>query len=223
MILFALLDDHPEELRASGGPQDASCSSSSSQDLVRRIRLGDADAFESLFTRHHHALIQFSLSMVRSREFARDIVQDVFLKIWKNREQLFIHTDIRVYLFQSVRNQTLNLIERNRSRLRFEDQMEPPEPFQPVEAVSVRPSVDRDEAEEPQTEEQLARTRLIRRVWEEVARMPERRRLVFELHKRHGLSYQEISEVCDISLKTVENHIGQALLHLRDALRDELS
>lgn len=216
MILLALLDESGKSKREgarTGTPQADRLADS--DDLVSRIREGDQEAFESLFTRYHHPLIQFSLSMVRSREFARDIVQDVFLKIWKNREHLFVHTDVRVYLFQSVRNQSLNLIERNRSRQKLEEPFDLPEPFLPSDH-----SHDEEPGELSDDERRLHR--LVRRVWEEVALMPERRRLVFELHKRHGLSYQEISEVCSISLKTVENHIGQALVHLRERLRDEL-
>ena len=216
MILLALLEKsgEPDRDGARGGARRTD-RPAESDDLVRRIREGDQEAFKFLFTRYHHPLIQFSLSMVRSREFARDIVQDVFLKIWKNREQLFVHTDVRVYLFQSVRNQSLNLIERNRSRQKLEEPFDPPEPVFPSDRSLT------GELEEFSDEERR-RHRLVRRVWEEVALMPERRRLVFELHKRHGLSYKEISEVCSISLKTVENHIGQALVHLRERLRDEL-
>ena len=216
MILLALLEKsgEPDRDGARGGARRTD-RPPESDDVVRRIREGDQEAFESLFTRYHHPLIQFSLSMVRSREFARDIVQDVFLKIWKNREKLFVHTDVRVYLFQSVRNKSLNLIERNRSRQKLEEPFDPPEPVFPSDRSLT------GELEEFSDEERR-RHRLVRRVWEEVALMPERRRLVFELHKRHGLSYKEISEVCSISLKTVENHIGQALVHLRERLRDEL-
>jgi RNA polymerase sigma-70 factor (ECF subfamily) len=216
MILLALLDESGESNRdAARSDTSHADRHAESDELVRRIREGDQEAFESLFTRYHHPLIQFSLSMVRSREFARDIVQDVFLKIWKNREHLFVHTDVRVYLFQSVRNQSLNLIERNRSRQKLEEPFDLPEPF-------FQSDHSHHGAPGELSDEECNRNRLVRRVWEEVALMPERRRLVFELHKRHGLSYQEISEVCSISLKTVENHIGQALVHLRERLRDEL-
>ncbi|CAN0239938.1 unnamed protein product, partial [Chrysoparadoxa australica] len=57
---------------------------------------------------------------------------------------------------------------------------------------------------------------LIKRVWEVVSQMPERRRLVFELHRKHGFSYKEIARILEITRKTVENHMSQALQYLRD-------
>ena len=57
---------------------------------------------------------------------------------------------------------------------------------------------------------------LIKKVWETVNKMPERRRLVFELHRKHGFSYKEIAKILEITVKTVENHMSQALQYLRE-------
>ncbi len=58
----------------------------------------------------------------------------------------------------------------------------------------------------------------VMQIWVLVDQMPDRRRLVFELHRKDGLSYKEISKILDVSLKTVENHMGQAIKYLRNEL-----
>lgn len=180
-------------------------------DVVEDIRHGDAEAFERLFYQHHDALTQFAWSMTGSREFARDIVQDVFLKIWRNRSNWVITSDIRVYLFQSVRNQSLNFIQKQMGRSRLE------------QIYTQEHAIDRIELDPPLNDVQAedAAKRLIRRIWALVDRMPPKRRTVFELHKLHGLSYQDIADVCGISVRTVENHIAQALIELRRELSVE--
>jgi RNA polymerase sigma-70 factor (ECF subfamily) len=53
--------------------------------------------------------------------------------------------------------------------------------------------------------------------------MPQRRKMVFELHRKHGLSYKEIAQIMDITRKTVENHMGKALQDVRDELNNGIS
>lgn len=183
----------------------------SGYDVVEDIRHGDAEAFERLFYQHHDALTKFAWSMTGSREFARDIVQDVFLKIWRNRSNWVITSDIKIYLFQSVRNQSLNFIQKQMGRSRLE-QIYTQE--HAIDRIEFDPALTEREGED-------AAKRLIRRIWTLVDRMPPKRRTVFELHKLHGLSYQDIADVCGISVRTVENHIAQALIELRRELSSE--
>ena len=175
------------------------------QTLVERIRQGDRVAFERLFYKHHQALFQFALSMIRSRENASDIIQDVFLKIWRNRQNWYIKVDVNVYLFQAVRNQCLNFLQSHKARhqleKRFLDELQTVPEWVPEDA-------ELDEKKSYQ----------IKQIWQIVESMPEKRRMVFHLHKKHGLSYQEIAQVCDISVRTVENHVAQSLQYIRAEL-----
>ena len=172
-------------------------------DRVERIRKGDKKAFEALFFEYHEQLSRFANSITRSREFARDAVQDVFLKIWRNRKELDIHTSAKVYLYQAVRNQSLNLLTKQKSQQRLRENF-----LSEIKSIRV--------SEYPETNLTPQEQELIKRIWEVVGEMPERRRLVFELHRKHGFSYKEIAKILEITRKTVENHMSQALQHIRD-------
>ncbi|MBD3616509.1 MAG: RNA polymerase sigma-70 factor [Gracilimonas sp.] len=178
-------------------------------ELVALIREGNEKAFEYLFFKYHIELSRFAISITKSREFARDVVQDVFLKIWRNRENWEINVGVRVYLFQSVKNQALNLLEKQNSQLRiisgFRTEMESLALFGMPGAKNNDGLTD------------LQRYS-IKQIWAIVENMPEKRRMVFELNRRHGLSYKEIAKVLDITRKTVENHIANALQDIRDQI-----
>src|SRR5690554_609566 len=200
MLLFAYLGDNED----SDAPNNE-------LECVAKIRAGDEQAFEELFFEYYNQLSKFANTITRSREYARDTVQDVFLKIWRNRANFEIRVSIKVYLYQAVRNQALNLIEKQKTRQRLVENIQHErggfEPHGSEEHI-----VDGAKANDFDSSEAA----LIRRVWELVEQMPERRRLVFELHRKHGLSYKEIAKVLDIAPKTVENHVGQALQFIRD-------
>ena len=191
MLLFANLADGKENNK------------SNDLDRAERIRKGDKKAFEALFFEYHEQLSRFANSITRSREFARDAVQDVFLKIWRNRKNLEIHTSLKVYLYQAVRNQSLNLLDKQKNQQRLRESFL-------TEIKSVRISEYR-ETNLSQEEQDL-----VKKIWEVASEMPERRRLVFELHRKHGFSYKEIAKILEITRKTVENHMSQALQHIRD-------
>lgn len=169
---------------------------------VGRIREGDKKAFEALFFEYHEQLSRFANSITKSREFARDAVQDVFLKIWRNRKQLNIHTSVKVYLYQAVRNQSLNLLDKQKNQQKLRENF-----LSELKSVRI--------PEFPESNLTNEDMKLIKRIWEVANEMPERRRLVFELHRKHGFSYKEIAKILEITRKTVENHMAQALQYIR--------
>lgn len=183
------------------------------EDLVVLVREGDKKAFEHLFFKYHVQLSRFALSITKSRELARDVVQDVFLKIWRNRANWQVTVGVRVYLFQSVRNQALNLLEKQNSQLKVANSFRTE-----MESITVF-GVPLSDENQKLTD---AQRHSIKQIWAIVEDMPERRKMVFKLNRRNGLSYKEIAEVLDITRKTVENHIAHALQEIRDqiALKD---
>lgn len=170
-------------------------------DLVRRIREGDKEAFETLFYKYYAMLCVFSNTYVRSIDTSRDVVQDVYIKIWDNRENFHITQSLKAYLYQAVRNQSLNYLEKNSQKLRLQDDL-----------TRLR------EIESAEYETELNTEELSEKIWKLVDQLPERRRTIFILYRKHGLSYKEIGEVMDISRKTVENQMGRSLKFIREQL-----
>lgn len=175
-------------------------------ELVDRIKNGDSQAFEDLFFRYHSHLNSFAISITKSRELARDGVQDVFFRIWRNRKEWNIHTSLRVYLFQAVKNQCLNLIEKQNNQLKLREN------FRIEHVNTLEVEFNPDSKITPKQQE------LIKEIWKVVDRMPERRRMVFYLHRKNGFKYKEIAKIMSISKKTVENQIGQALKFIRSEI-----
>lgn len=172
----------------------------SGNNLVEKIRQGDKLAFEKLFSEHYYDLCSFAYQFTSCKERAKDLVQDVFVKIWNRREKWKVHRSVKAYLLKSVRNTAINQINKkgHRSEVR--------KTFSRERLQSIKPSIDLGIDKEDE---------LVDLIWEVVLAMPERRRRVFILYHRHGLSYNEISEVLNISRKTVENHMGLALKDIR--------
>jgi len=168
-------------------------------ELAERIRSGDHMAFEILFNKYYTRLCVFSNSYVKSLDIARDVVQEVFIKIWNKREDFYITQSLKAYLYTAVRNQSLNFLKQRKQKQRLEERLKKQQDLS-----------DEIKQDEFNTEE------LTEKVWKLVEQLPERRRTIFILYRKHGLSYLEIAEVLEITRKTVENQMGKSLSFIRD-------
>lgn len=164
------------------------------------IAAGDRRAFEALFRLHYRALCAFAMQYVKDADRAEDLVQDLFFRLWLDREKLTITTSVKAYLFASVRNRCLNTVK-TQGRMRALNE----------EADDVLMEEERGEDEH---------TERIARVHAAVESLPEERRKVFKLCRFDGLKYHEAAERMGISVKTVENQMGKALKTLREELAD---
>ena len=161
----------------------------------------DEAAFAALFHTTYPALLRYAQRLAGGHEHARDAVQEAFLRLWQKRSAIDPARSVRALLYLTVRNLILNQ-ERNTTRQqKLLEQMDDPTPL---------PTPDHT------TQARLMGHRL--RLW--IAELPLRQREAFELSRFDGLRYEEIAGVMGVSIRTVENHIRQALRHLRDRLRE---
>ena len=166
------------------------------------FRIGDRSAFEALFRTHYRPLCAFALQYVKDGDRAQDLVQDLFVRLWQDREQVNITTSVKSYLFSAVRNRCLNLVSAAARMRPIDEEMD-----------------DRVDEEERTEEEHSLRAA---RVQAAIEGLPEERRKVFRLSRDEGLKYHEIAQRLGISVKTVENQMGKALKTLREELADLL-
>lgn len=169
------------------------------------LLVGDITAFEMLFRMHYQPLCRYAYSFLQDREEAEEAVQSTFLALWEKKETLSVRTSAKSYLYAMVRNACLNFIKHGKIRQRYEGE----------EMVQAERS--RDSVTQTVTSNELAE-----RISVALEELPEQCRLVFKLSRFEELKYAEIAGHLNISVKTVENHMGRALRLLRDKLKDFL-
>jgi RNA polymerase sigma-70 factor (ECF subfamily) len=167
------------------------------RELLERLRAGAQDAFDSIFRTYYRHLVAAAENMLREREAAEDVAQDVMVELWRRRESLVFETSLRAYLFRAVRNRALNHLR----HLRIAPRAEPD-----AAAAHISSST----ADRRTLEREMASA-----LKEAVASLPQRCREVFQLSRVQGLKYAEIAEALDISVKTVEAQMGKAIRVLR--------
>jgi RNA polymerase sigma-70 factor (ECF subfamily) len=172
------------------------------QQWIEDIRSGNESAFEEMFRAYYPGLCRFAAEYVDSANRARDLVQDVFLRIWERREEWRVHRSLKAYLYQAVRNRALNQARNEGTKQSVEEDLQ----------------YTMDGRERQTATDDIHAKTLSAEVEAAIQDLPERRRTAFLLHRRHGLTYKEIACAMGITAKTVENQIGRALKTLRNEL-----
>ncbi len=173
----------------------------SDTDITGRIRNGDVGQFESLFRSSYVSLVRYAKTMIKDHDASEEIVQELFFRLWLDREKLKIESSLNGYLFRSVHNRCLHYIEHNRVKERHAEQMS----FRQSESQE-NPS---DILNYKELQEKIARI---------LEKLPERCGKIFTMSRFEGLKYSEIAERLSVSVKTVEANMGRALKEFRKEL-----
>lgn len=162
--------------------------------------MGSQKAFQVIFMRYYPKIRNFVYGLVKSQQDAEDITQEIFSKVWTNRNMFAEVRDFGSYLFILTRNTTFNFLEAQQIR---------------IERLNEKPFV--EEMNDSPHEDLIAKDLqlLIDMV---VETMPPQRKLIYQLSREVGLSNPEIAEKLQLSKKTVENHLNLALKELRKVL-----
>ena len=174
---------------------------SEDRELLTLLRRGEISAFVDIYTTYYDALLNYADRLLNDVETARDVVQQVFYKIWENRDALSISLSVKAYLFKSVYHGCLNTL----AHQKYEQEQLSDFYFSTV-------------IQSPEAEEVLWKSDIEEAIREAMAVLPEKCREVFVLSKIEGLKNQEIAEKLGISEKTVERHMSIALSKLREEL-----
>lgn len=173
------------------------------QKLALGLSAGDPCAWEALYKKLYDPLTRFVLHIVRSKEDASDISQEVFAYLWKNPHKIQADKNIRSYAYKIAKSLAYDCLSRRAKAEGFASLSEYPEP-PAVEDISPNDVIIADE------------TRVLLAMALET--MPEQRRQVFELSRYEGLSNEEIADKLKISKKTVENNISLVKKELKELL-----
>ncbi len=155
---------------------------------------------ENLFNNHYTELCRKAYRIVNNKDLSEDLVQDVFFKLWEKRNQIVINTSLKAYLNRMVFNESISFLRKNKDLLEFSDEIEQKE-INEVSAGSLE-----------QKELQVILNSAINT-------LSPRCKTIFLLSRIEELTYKQIAEQLEISVKTVENQMGKALKTLRKILK----
>ncbi|MBT1704693.1 RNA polymerase sigma-70 factor [Chryseosolibacter indicus] len=161
--------------------------------------------FDTLFLKYHRELLNLAYNIVRDRDIAKDVVQEVFTSLWKNRHSIQFGEQIKNYLFKATSHTSLNALRKLKTSYKLDD-------YQEISMLIA-----------PSGPESPAYGELELRVRQAIDRLPPQCKTIFLLSRHEGLKYQEIAETLGLSVKTVESQMGIALEKLRQDLKPFLT
>ena len=172
-------------------------------EVLRLVAGGDERAFTLLFRRYSGKVYSFALRLTRSEEMSEEVVQEVFLRIWLNRDDLTEIQNFGAYLNRINRNYCLNAIKRlaHESRISLE-----------ISRSSSELSHD--------TEHSIAYNEAKERLEHVIEMLPPQQQQVYRLCQVEGLKYEEAAIQLNISPGTVHTHMKRALKAIREHLQD---
>ncbi|GGC33307.1 DNA-directed RNA polymerase sigma-70 factor [Parapedobacter defluvii] len=170
-------------------------------ELFLLVKEGNEPAFAEIYRRYWPTLLRHAQRMLNDEEECRDVLQDVFVKLLNQAPDLELKVSLSAYLHTLVRHRVLDVLDRNKVRLKYLNQLD-----------------NEEDNATAMTDDGLLEREVLRLVGEELDDMPVRMREVFELSRTEQLSHREISEKLDISTSTVKFHINHALTRLRARL-----
>ncbi len=175
------------------------------EQIALRLSKRDEAAFEQVFKTHYKNLHAYAFTILKDEDEAEEMVQQVFFKLWERSEHLSFSGPIAAYLYRAVHNESLNFIKHQKVKAGHQLHV----------AYSMK---NKSEQAQPRT----IRKELENKFREALNELPEQCRTVFQLSRFEDMKYKEIADKLDISVKTVENHMGKALKLLRAKLVDFL-
>lgn len=171
--------------------------------VIQKLQASDRDALRLLFQEHYKDVCKAVFRYVKNKATVEDLAQDVFMKLWEKRETISINSSIGAYLYRMGVNEAISYLRKQQrqtqnetSRLAFAD------------------------TSTPSVEDQYLHAELDQRIVNAIDALPPRCQLIFKLSRFEGLSYREIAEKLELSIKTVENQMGKALRVLRERMKD---
>ena len=173
-------------------------------EIAGRIRKGDKKEFESLFRSSYVSLVKYAKTLIKDHDTAEEIVQDLFVRLWQEKEKFKIESSLNGYLFRAVHNKCLHHIEHRKVVERHAEEFS---------------SGQSDAIEDPS--ELLHYKDLQARIARILERLPERCGKIFCMSRFEGLKYSEIAEKLSVSVKTVEASMGRALKEFRKELTEQ--
>jgi len=174
-------------------------------DLIDRLKEGDQTAFELLFHFYYPGLVMFAIQFIVDRNEAEEIVQEFFVRFWQKRQKYILGDSLKNYFFSSVKNKSLDFLKHKKIEEKYIEHLS----GLSKEHLVFDPDL-------------YIASELQEKIIEAIDLLPEKRKEIFIMSRLQGLSNDDIATTLNLSKRTVETQISNALKTLRIELKDYL-
>ncbi|WP_153796326.1 RNA polymerase sigma-70 factor [Foetidibacter luteolus] len=171
--------------------------------IQQRIAHGEEQALAELYQHFHKKLQHFAKAIVRNEETAEELVEDVFVKLWCNRNRIASIENLTVYLYVAVKNKSLNTLSRKATEL--------------VSKGFDFLDIDIDD-NTPGPQDLMITAEMMQRMNKAIDALPPRCKMIFKLVREDGLKYKEVAEILNISVNTIDAQMAIAVKRICTAL-----
>lgn len=168
---------------------------------VELLKQSDHNAFNTLFRSYAPKLYRFSYGYLKSADEAEEIVQDTFIKIWEKRASIDTSASFSGFIFTIAHHLILNRLRKIRNEIQCKV----------IVARNLVPV-------QNETEETILHNELEKVRREALVELPPKRRIIYQMIREDGMTYKQVAEQLNISVKTVEAQMTEAIKHFRAKL-----
>lgn len=165
----------------------------------------EEELFKTIYLEFYPSLIVFAKGFVKEIATAEDIVEDVLLKLWHNRNAIYAIKNLKLYLFVATKNACLNHLAKHK-RIDYES-------LEDLEIAMLKVS--------HSPEETFISNEQLNKIQDEINKLPAKCRAIFMLIKEEGLKYGEVADLLNLSVKTIEAQMSIALKRLSAAIQHD--
>lgn len=177
-----------------------------SKPLLEKVAAGDQLAFRELYRTFHKRLHYFAFALIKTREAAEEIVEDVFIRLWNQRETITGIHNLKIYLYTATKNTALNYLSKKARESMVE-------PFDDIDITLQETGIS--------PEQIMITAETYQRIRQAVEALPPRCKMIFKLIREDGLKYKEVSAILNISINTIDAQMAIAMQRIAEAVRKD--
>ena len=175
------------------------------QQLIEKLKLGDNEAFKQLVNQYRKDIISLCYGFIRNQEDAEEITQDTFIEVYRSIQNFRGDSKLSTWIYRIAVSRSLNKVKKNK----FKNLL-----------TSIENLFEQhlEKSNERNPQQQLLQKEESKMLQKSIDKLPENQRIAFVLHHYDGHSYQQISEIMNTSLSSIESLIHRAKVNLKKQL-----